>query len=211
MKKNILIFAILLTCNFLLAQKKGRFLIGGDFNYSSQKFEGSDNSGNIIDDNLGYSFSLNTKVGYLFNQSNIEIGISLGYSKSDRNESSNFNPNQSWDNEFKGYSFSPYIKKYFPVNSNFSFTLDAFFSIFYGESFYSQRQVQSDLINKSFGIRPGIFYFLTKNIALNSNIGFIGYRENKYKNQEGEAYDKNKFFDANFGFTNLFIGVTYFF
>lgn len=62
------------------------------------------------------------RLGYLFKNSNIEIGIASAYSSSTRNNSSFFNNN---DERLKDITFQygAYLRKYFPMNDKFSFQI----------------------------------------------------------------------------------------
>ncbi|ARV15020.1 outer membrane beta-barrel protein [Polaribacter sp. SA4-12] len=204
MKKLLVIIAILFY-GVTSAQEKGTWVFGGELNFSNGEND-------YIDSTSDYNaFGITAKTGYVFIKNNLELGLGLGYSRS-KNENSYSSSSSHYENKYNSYTISPYVKKYLPINDTFSFFLQ-------GEVAFSNYNRKQDYDNSDdtnidgntvfIGLRPGFVYFVTKNIALNANIGALGYSTNKYKS-DNITESKSNSFSFNLNSSNLIFGLSYY-
>jgi hypothetical protein len=201
MKKLLLITAILFY-GITNAQEKGTWVFGGDLNFRTANNESFNPGGTSIYKANGFAIAVRT--GYVFTKNNLEFGLGLTYNTSKINDSYN-------NSEFKNntYTISPYVKKYFPVNKYFSFFLqgEVAFSSVNSESINSLTENEGNSIFT--GIRPGFVYFVTKNIALNSTIGALGY--SYFTNErDGMKTSESNNFTFSLASSNIMFGIAYY-
>jgi hypothetical protein len=201
MKKLLLITAILFY-GITNAQEKGTWVFGGDLNFRTANYESFNPGGTSI--NKANGFAIAVRTGYVFTKNNLEFGLGLSYNTSRINDSYN-------DSEFKNNTstISPYVRKYFPVNENFSFFLqgEIAFSSVNSESNNSSTENEGNSIFT--GIRPGFVYFVTKNIALNSTIGALGYSYFRNERDGMKTFEDNNF-TFSLASSNIMFGIAYY-
>jgi hypothetical protein len=201
MKKLLLITAILFY-GITNAQEKGTWVFGGDLNFRTANYESFNPGGTSI--NKANGFAIAVRTGYVFTKNNLEFGLGLRYNTSKSNDSYN-------DSEFKNNTstISPYVRKYFPVNENFSFFLqgEVAFSSVNSESNNSSTENEGNSIFT--GIRPGFVYFVTKNIALNSTIGALGYSYFRNERDGMKTFEDNNF-TFSLASSNIMFGIAYY-
>jgi hypothetical protein len=201
MKKLLLITAILFY-GITNAQEKGTWVFGGDLNFRTANYESFNPGDTSI--NKSNSLAIAVRTGYVFTKNNLEFGLGLSYNTS--------KINHSYDNsEFKNNTstISPYVRKYFPVNENFSFFLqgEVAFSIVNSESDNNLTENEGKSI--FIGIRPGFVYFVTKNIALNSTIGALGYGYFTNERDGMQTFEDNNF-TFSLASSNIMFGIAYY-
>lgn len=210
--KKLLIITFLLTFGIIIGQEKEEKLIiqkgtwnfGGEF---SIHFANSENiqDAKIENDRINFGFSPN--FGYTL-ENNLLIGLGLGYSYlKDKND---YNDSDRYDATSKTYSVFPYIKKIIPIGNKFAFFLQGEFRYSkYKNDFVENTSLIQHRSGDTFfaGIRPGITYFLTKKIALEANIGSLGYSTSKYDDNYPEEGKTNSF-DFNLNSSNLNFGLS---
>ncbi|MGK0325968.1 MAG: hypothetical protein ACJA1D_001313, partial [Polaribacter sp.] len=100
-------------------------------------------------------------------------------------------------------------RKYFPVNENFSFFLqgEVAFSSVNSESNNSLTENEGNSIFT--GIRPGFVYFVTKNVALNSTIGALGYSYFTNERDGMKTLESNNF-TFSLASSNIMFGIAYY-
>jgi hypothetical protein len=201
MKKLLLITAILFY-GITNAQEKGTWVFGGDLNFRTANYESFNPGGTSISESNGFAIAVRT--GYVFTKNNLEFGLGLSYNTSKINHSYN-------NSEFKNNTstISPYVRKYFPVNDNFSFFLqgEVAFSIVNSESNNNLTENEGNSI--FIGIRPGFVYFVTKNIALNSTIGALGYSYITNERDGMQTFEDNNF-TFSLASSNIMFGIAYY-
>ncbi len=206
--KKLLLIAILFAGTIVMGQekeekltlKKGTWSLGGEIAFSTANSELPNIS---TEKNKFTSFNVSPKVGY-FISSNLEIGLGSGYSYS-KNEDINLNSTKN-----NSYSVFPYVKKYIPLHKNFSFFLQGEARYSVSESDYNNN-LNTGSGNTFFaGIRPGIVYFFTENLAMQANIGALGYTTSKFKS-EGVVESTSNSFSFNLNSSNLLFGFSYYF
>ncbi|SDR74624.1 Outer membrane protein beta-barrel domain-containing protein [Polaribacter sp. KT25b] len=207
MKKLILV-ALLIVSAITVGQekkekqniKKGTWVFGGDLNFSSG---GNDYTDPSISDTDYTGFGITAKTGYVFTKNNLELGLGLGFSTSK-------NASGDYENKTNSYKIAPYVKKYLPVNDIFSFFLQgevAFSNYNIEENYNNSTDIESNSL--FIGVRPGFVYFVTKKLALNANIGALGYNTNTYKT-DNVTQSKNNSFSFNLSSSDLLFGFCYF-
>ncbi|CAM1339645.1 outer membrane beta-barrel protein [Tenacibaculum aestuarii] len=185
--------------NEKLTIEKGTWYTAGNFSIgkSSNEFEGSPETSKY------FSFNFSPKVGYTIND-NLIIGLGVGYG---------YSKSESGNGIGKGNSYQifPYIKKHFPLGKKLTISLQGEFSYNYSE--FSDNSLPNPNERNSnqyfIGIRPGMTYFLNKNIALEANIGSLGYsktdlNENNFPDRESDT------FQFNINSTDLMFGLSYY-
>ena len=195
--KKLLFFFVLITTTISYAQEKNeKFKIEKDsWTYSGQlSFSGfkNENTNEIGAD-------LNAQIGYSIND-NLVIGIGLGANRSrvpllDNAIQANRNEN--------GISAFAFIKKYIPISDKLAFSLQGEMKYSYLEGLDNNSVSIFDKDRYSIGIRPGLTYFLSKNVALTTNFGFLGYA---LTNERG-SNEKTHSYGFNFDATNISFGL----
>jgi hypothetical protein len=66
------------------------------------------------------------------------------------------------------------------------------------------------------GIRPGITYFMSKNLALETGLGFLGYSKtnSELEESDGGTFDwtrESSFFSFDLNSSNLFFGLSFYY
>ena len=198
--KKIILLVFLFTVSLSKAQDKGTWVFGGELGFRDTNFTDNNN----LSGNNSEQLNIFAKAGYVFTNTNFEVGLGLGYG-STKNNSLNFNG----DKKFISTVIAPYIKKYFPVNDKFAFHLIGEFG--YRKSYVETPTSNNEVDQQEYGfvLRPGFVYFLTKNIALTGNIGSLGYNksDNKYLNSQDSKYET---FSFNIDSTNIMFGFAYY-
>jgi len=210
MKKLVLIALLIVTAVTMGQQKKerqnntkGTWVFGGDLNF----YSGENDYTAVSNTDSNYiGFGITAKTGYVFTKNNLEFGLGLGYTTS---------KNEAGDNDKRtsnSYKITPYLKKYLPVNDTFGFFLQgeiAFSKYNREEKYNNTSTINTDGNTFFIGIRPGFVYFVTKKLALNANIGALGYTTTTNK-EDHKTYSKNNSFNFNLSSSELLFGVSYY-
>nr|BFF41522.1 hypothetical protein BACY1_33270 [Tenacibaculum mesophilum] len=134
------------------------------------------------------------------------MGLGYGYTESESGNTTNNQVNTT--NHFRVF---PYIKKYFPVGKKLTISLQGEFRYSYSE--YEKNDVLNSNgghTNEYFiGVRPGITYFLNKNLALEANIGTLGYNNATQKSGSPSKRTWSSF-NFNINSTDLMFGLSYY-
>ncbi|MCF2876257.1 MULTISPECIES: outer membrane beta-barrel protein [unclassified Tenacibaculum] len=215
--KKLLLCTMLFALSFAYGQesdekekliiKKGTWYVNGGFSIYTN------NSTNDFSSNVNKSESLNfnisPKIGYsITNNLIIGLGIGYGYNKHENNPASS---NSIIKN--KSYSIFPYIKKYFSLGKKLAFSLHGEFRYTHSkyENHTSLNNVSFNKSNDYFvGIRPGVTYFLNNKIALEANIGALGYTRTIHKSPLNTFTHTIDNFNFNLNSSNLNFGLSYY-
>jgi outer membrane protein W len=201
MKKIILSTIFLCTVHFMNAQEegysKGNIMLTGGFGFKSES----------TGDNKTNGFNVNPKVGY-FVTSNIAAGLAIGFSNSKEENPVTITKN----NQLSAGLFGRY---YFTPAQKFSFFGELGFNILSGKTEtitavvgpIQPPTVESKFNGFNFALAPGVNYFLSKNFALETSIGVIGYRSVKPKDAPGS--NATNTFDIGFNLANVNLGLIY--
>lgn len=217
MKKLFFIAAIIVygvsfgqELNEKLIIEKGTFNIGGK---ASLNFNNSENI-NVSSKSDHNSFEISPNFGYTI-KNNLMIGLGLGYLYS---KSKNYNVDNSIEERsrsiIEGVSVFPYVKKYISLGAKLLMHVQGEFK--YSE--YKAKGGSSNMLNDSndirntifVGFRPGISYFFSKKLALETNFGAMGYTKFKNNYPNGGGY-KSSSFSFNLDSSDLQFGLSYFF
>ncbi|MEW2920293.1 outer membrane beta-barrel protein [Muricauda sp. ANG21] len=219
--KHVLLFTLLLGAVALQAQDsendkrtipKGTWNIGGDFSFG---FHDQESTNEASTSNLDrYLFSFSPRIGYVF-ADNWMLGLKAGYgfSKSDNERIENGEFTGETENKGESISVAPYIRRYFGVGKNLLFNLqgELGYSASWSENISgsSERATStSDRFNVS--IRPGITFFVSNKLALESSLGVLEYYATK--SDQSNGFD-NTSSGVNLSLdpSSLFFGLSYYF
>ncbi|RXG21863.1 hypothetical protein DSM02_2110 [Leeuwenhoekiella polynyae] len=105
------------------------------------------------------------------------------------------------------YGFGIYAKKYWNISNRF--LINGRGGVDYGFSTLSEDYTDGTLFRV--GFRPGLTYFFSPHFALKGAFGFIGYTSIELEDNEDfqEFYSKSKTFDAQFGMSEISLGISY--
>ncbi|WP_298765479.1 hypothetical protein [uncultured Polaribacter sp.] len=199
--KKLLIITLLFASFLTSAQQANSWVFTGEMSFLSEKTETlnsfSNNSENSQTRLLG-------SVGYVLAKSNLELGLSIGYDRSDLVSFLSEN-----NDKLVSINFAPYIKKYFILNDKFALHLK-------GALAFGKGYIESDMSNDEFDlnqvgfiIRPGFVYFLTNKIGLIGNIGSLAYISSTTKFRTGSD-SKSKTFGFNLNGSNISLGIAFY-
>ncbi len=214
--KKLLIIALLVTFGISFGQvkednsniQKGTWNLGGNFTLNNSIYNSSNTENNQ------FYIGFYPRVGYDINN-NLIVGMGIGYEY--HNNKNYYSETESNNSNLNRIVVFPYIKKYFNINEKFSFHLQGEFRL--SKSWNDNNNNNNNSINFNsyevynsslfVGIRPGITFFLTKKLALETNIGALGYSTGKNESDNREG--KFNSFNFNFNSNNLLLGLSYYF
>lgn len=226
--KKALLFVTLLGIGSLSGQEskkekltieKGTWNIGGNFSFGFAKNDSKDELRSNENENTSISFFPN--VGYALNK-NIITGISFGYGygKSESSSQNDGSTDSFSSNNRRTLSIAPYVRGYLPVGEKLAFYAqgEVGFSNAKNQSYQENTNVpinESTSKNYFIGIRPGMTYFISKSLALETGLGFLGYSKTDSEfesdsgtfDQSGEANN----FSFSLNSSDLFFGLSYYF
>ncbi|PRX56511.1 autotransporter domain-containing protein [Flagellimonas meridianipacifica] len=233
MKKRFFLAVVLSTC-LIYAQEqkkdkltieKGTWTLGGNVSFRTDTFDSSinntitDGNGEIIDvfsEELNRDFSsvsLFPRVGYVFSD-NWVVGLLADYSVNNSDTERIQEGQDASFSEFKseGISLAPYVRRYFGVTPDLAFYMQG--EVGYGKSwseeiFENSERRTSSGDNFFVNLRPGVSFFATKNLALESSIGVLGYSSFNSENENSENEGQN--FNFSINGSDLLFGLSYFF
>lgn len=186
MKKLLLTAAAVFAFGFANAQEggfaKGDAFISGTVAFSNTKM------GDVKAD----TYQLSPAVGYFVTE-NIALGLGVNFAKSEMEFEGN-------DVEVKSTGAS--------VGASYFFTPSKPFSLLAGLGVsYNKADVAGvDLNTFGVALAPGFNYFISKNFAVNANIGVLGYTSQKFDVDGAEATNT---FALGLNGSNLNFGLTY--
>ena len=209
--KKLLLSTMLLALSFAYGQEKnekltiekGTWYVGGNFSLGHTNSEYEDSS----ETSKYFNFNFSPKIGYTIND-NLIIGLGIGYGYTESELENSTNNPANTTNHFRVF---PYIKKHFPVGEKLTVSLQVEFRYSYSE--YENNDIlnsYSGHTNEYFiGIRPGITYFLNKKLAIEANIGSLGYTNGtqEYGNPPKRTWNS---FNFNINSTDLMFGLSYY-
>lgn len=184
MKLVSVLFVFLFSFS-LIAQtplEKGTISLNGSLSYSSQSYDGSDDSRNIL--------MLNPQAGY-FIAENFSLGLSLSYI--------NYSLGSASSTE---WGIGPSLRYYFPTEK-----VKPFFSLGYGYTKSSNSSNDDKWVGTQFIITAGLDYFIVKNVALETIASYSFNNEklpDSYKSFYRNMDQKSKTFMIGIGL-NYFI------
>ncbi|CAL2105024.1 Outer membrane protein with beta-barrel domain [Tenacibaculum sp. 190524A02b] len=218
--KKLFLIAMILTLGIVNGQEKNSkkiitkdsWFISGGFTINSENEKINSNLGNNSPDVNKFGFGIAPETG-IFIDDNLAIGLGIGYSYSKNQNVNDYNRND----KAHVFSFSPFIKKYFSVSKNLLLSVKGeltYSSIkskseFRDYNSFNYRTYRTNGNSFDIGIRPGLSYFVSKSIALEANLGFLGYKTTSFENDSDNENITNKF-DFNINASNIVFGITFY-
>ncbi|NAS29873.1 hypothetical protein GTQ40_02710 [Flavobacteriaceae bacterium R38] len=227
--KNTLLLVVVLVINFSFGQEEKKInniekntwnLTGStalNFNDSNNAFDNFFGE-NVENDIKNFSIDFSPQLGYAINNNFIVgLGIGYGYSKSETDTETEGGESSFFEATSQSFNAFPFIRAYKPIGNVFSFFLqgEARYSRIWNDTETSNSEPNSSKSNTFFiGVRPGFAIFVSKNFALETNIGALGYSTG---DSEGSTDDvvtnKTDFNDFRFSLnsSDLRFGISYYF
>lgn len=179
---------------------KGSKMMTGNLNYQSNSTS-ADMSGTKTDLYKNSGFGINLSGGY-FLKDNIAVGVTLGYGSANSEDIAN--DIQGKSSAMNYGVFGRYYKSY---NNNFSMFAQLNFAM--SSSSNTQTSGGVDLESTGSGMDAGLGlgmnYFVTNNIFLEANYGFLGYNTNTWGDDTYSYTDSGIGF--NFDLNNIWLGM----
>lgn len=207
MKKLFLASAIALFGLSNAQINKGTIYVSGQVNYKNNK--------TTIDDfqekRTGNTFKISPSVG-VFVASNLAVGASVGYLHSKVTSQTVTNTSNamyagSSDISVKSnlFEIAPFVRKYFTVSDKLYFFGHLEVPIAFGKvnrhyvvvteypSITTVEEFQFENKSTSIGVnvKPGLDYFLNKNLTIEATFGEFGYNNSKEKGVDGSVENYN--------------------
>jgi hypothetical protein len=184
MKKSIVFFCLILVLNVSAQIKKGSWMLGGTANGGMMRLAG--NTGEVLDFK-GHTFNFRPEIGY-FASSKLAVGARFKVNFMDfhyARNSQNFGLSYfTWKD--RSYEFAPFIRYYFYTKRAFNFYYQFNMSGEFSRSQVSSSSSPDEPLNKwteypifYLSSSLGLDYFLTKNVALETDWNYQFYYETK--------------------------------
>jgi hypothetical protein len=173
-------FTILFTVSLIInaQDRKGTAILGGTVSYSSQNTK---NNANTLYERT--DLLINPKVGFYISP-NFILGFGGGIQKIENSEIDYTGINSSnLESEINLRFVNVFFNVQSPIIEKLKFNLNVDLKTGFGESKYFypnfSSSVRGKLTETEFTIQPGLFYFLTKKIAISSSYGKLSYYTNE--------------------------------
>jgi hypothetical protein len=223
--KNLILSAALFLSVCANAQlQKGSSLIGGNINFSSNRQESLPIFG-ASSHNEGFNFNGLARYGY-FIYNNLAVGIQYNYyfSVNKGTYKNSFGSNVQ-KNTVRANSPGIFLRAYKPTkNGKFAFfgDLAAYYSWGHGDNTSQSIDPPMPLTNKShsetlglgINLSPGVVYFVTNKIGIETKLGALSYVMDKSSNYQGGKKvddEKESTVSLNLSYASFFIGAHYYF
>jgi hypothetical protein len=208
MKKQLLMFFLLLAGTSSYAQiGVGTILAGGDLAYSRQNGESKTSAFNTKSTHS--TFGANPKVGY-FISPNLVIGTGISYYKYTSELKATGQNNQNSKNSMRSIGFSPFGRYYKMLGDRAGFFGQLTASFLRSTVEYSD-EAQNKFNAGSLVVAPGLVFFATPRIGLETTIGQLGYFHSKFKYSDNALEGTTNGFEAGVNASNVFLGINYYF
>jgi hypothetical protein len=216
MKKEISLLLIIFSFLSGYSQtKNGKIFIGGEFSIG-----GSTSTQNIGDtlnkyDGNSFGFRFIPTFGY-FVKNNFAIGAKLNLEVSN-SKTTNENTNQGSDKSNSTiYGVGCFVRHYSEIVYNFFFTVECNLSYNYAlekrtnsnSYLNSQHRENNDI---GFSITPGLVYFLTPKLGIQSTLGNIFCIYNTAKDINQNTHSNSLLYGIHINYETLYVGLTYHF
>jgi hypothetical protein len=223
MKKLLLVAALFVIQLQVSAQDlAGKYQVGGGFSVGFSEGNQESNSSSTAYNNQDntWSFSIRPSVGYFINEK-IALGGSFRY----RYSNTKFEGNSSRAGDFDGrrsansIGIGAFLRYHIPVSNQFLFFLqsDASFDKFgeKSEDIEGEMFLARDNFNARVGATPGVLFFLSDKVAIETSFGFFGYNYRLWEiPQNGNNDNYSKSSNNSFGFSlnpeNVHFGIQFY-
>ena len=190
--KNLIIISLLLviTTGSFAQPASGKMFLTGTFSVYTSKDKTRSN-GTTQDGVTSTTIAVLPGAGY-FLSDRMVAGTYLGI-----NLSTDKDANPSFGDPGKVTQtilvFSPFFR-YYLITGNGGIFTEASFSGGFGKhtSDYEGGSVEYNSVSLSFGVSPGVYYYITDKLALEAKFGWLGFDSMSYK-------DDNKYISSGFG------------
>ena len=207
MKRQVIFLGLLLVCGWSYGQwGKDEFKIYQEswlFGGSAGFVQGGASSMNGDDSNETI-FQIAPVIGYAVGD-NLIVGVDGGFRYSGPDDPDSENTQNT------SYGVTSFVRQYFPLNKNLAFNLQVEIGFFKG-TIDTGGYFDQDVSSSFTGIRGGLSYFLSHDIALTTAFGALGYctSKNKYTSgmYTGETIDSSSF-KAILGLSQIVFGLVY--
>ncbi|AGC76885.1 opacity protein-like surface antigen [Nonlabens dokdonensis] len=207
MRTAIYLFTFLLTAITAAQEEttsfinRGGYELNGSLSFSTSKIN---RENGFQSESRGTLIIFRPQLGYAV-KNDFVLGLGLGFSYSEsRNETANVDD----INSSTSYAITPFVKKYFNISKNFAFNLQGEIGYSLSSINSTNNQLEDNSSNEiSLGIRPGISYRINEKLALQSQIGFLGYSQGNLDNDDTTVSSFNVSLNAQ----DFTIGISYFF
>ncbi|HSH64819.1 MAG TPA: hypothetical protein VLB84_03260 [Bacteroidia bacterium] len=217
-KKSFVCLFLLLSFAGFTQNNKNKFVVNGNFTYSSNKTVQHSSYPTI---QYKYrTFSSNLNIGY-FLTNNFVVGISGAYlnGSSETNYDASLRTiSKSLFNSYNTGVFARYNQ--FLKNSKFAFFYNLYCDPFFGKT----TQYYSDVLNSSnevkiisrnsgvhIGFQPGIIYFINSKFSIESSVGQVYYHSEKRHSEDDKSSSKQSWFGISYFMNSLNLGFSYYF
>lgn len=231
--KNGILFSVLICSLTVIAQdpdeekliiEKGTWNVGGNLSVTFSDNENAFNQQENLNNSKNFNITIVPNIGYAIGKNlmlgaNVGVGFGTGDSSS---RTGGFPDNQfSAESESTSWNIAPYVRAFLPVGKRTAFYVQG--EVGYSTSKNSSSSEQNGFINTnesrntgySAGLRPGLTYFMTNRLALETQLGFLGYStntfESKDENDTVSGTSENSNFGFNFNPSQIFFGLSYYF
>jgi len=175
-----LLVILLLTPFALSAQfTKGDKFIGGTVDYTNQQSPYVDGS---FSPRKAEQFSIQPQLGFLLNE-HLAFGPTVGY----LHQIVTYGPDTSFSTSINNqFSVGVFLKKYYPINDKFLFTLNGNINYLSGVSkyMYKMDNTERKMYQITAGISPSFLFFPSENWGIEAGIGRISFSHSKTKDSE---------------------------
>lgn len=222
MKKFLVALTAVLTLNASFGQElpkdnltieKGTWYLGGNLSLGISDSKSKDFLSSEAE-SKNWNFNISPTIGYTFSP-NWVSGLGLGYGYGYFNSSSQIDGGEVFESENLRHSLVlfPYIRRYMGVGEKLGLFLQG--EIRYTGSWNDTEQTNSSDTsynenNLFFGLRPGITYFISKKLALETSLGSFGYSRSKGKGDDKYENTSNSF-GLSLNTSDLLFGLSYYF
>ncbi|HEX3010358.1 MAG TPA: outer membrane beta-barrel protein [Bacteroidales bacterium] len=183
MKKSIIVLFIAFISINAFSQSQGSLVVGGAFSLTMEKNK-TEQGSNTTDGTSYTNFKFTPDLEYFLSES-LSAGAGIGYSL----EKTNWNNSNDHVEKTGMFYLAPYLKKYFAVGDRAAFFGKAQLLFGFGKETDEQKvggvtvSTDTKLRNFSIGITPGFKYDISNKVALEAEVGFVGF------NQEVRKWD----------------------
>ena len=220
MKKALLVSMTIFTITTAYSQtEKGKKFIGGQIS-----FNGNDNSYlDTINKREDHQFEIQIMPNYgYFIKDNLAVGANLNFGTSNSSSSDgniNYPPGTTSKSHSIIYGIGGFARYYKKITDNFLFFLNGGISYSYETGRLEQTsythpappvlEIQTN--NISFGAYPGLVYFITPKLGIETGLGNLNYNISSSKNKT--ILNGNKTVSDNYGINlnTLSFGLSYYF
>lgn len=202
MKKALITLLAVIAMFAVQAQtNKGRMFAGGNLHYNR-----SSSTHNDVKEPNFVSFSVSPQFGY-FLTDKVALGTSFEYNLQKSDYDSAKSEFIRVANSYKPKIFGRY---YGSIAGNFGYFI-------HGEAVYgfSKSEAYDTLTYKnssiSFGLKPGLYYFITPKFCIESSLGGFSYSSGKRTDKLWGVESKSQSFDFIGNFSSIYLGLNIFF